>query len=291
MKRFAYLSLFIFGALLSACASSQQHEAVEAARSRSQTAEAMFQEHCKSAGEKIYKTVDNVEGVFLLKLRPKEPNFSNQFALTDPYGRDLGGDGYMMSFLRGYNKQLDPPLPGAPPRVGYYYVEAIDPKDRERYRYTGSMKVVGRKDSTAPNIKLELQRNPNFDLNNYAFTLDKQPSPGPAPRYGVTYDDLSTRQDREYWIAGSSLKVIDLQTNEVIAERIGYMMDRGQGSSGTGGGRSPWLLAADHACPGFQRNPFRPIQPGHGANAQTIQTLDFVEKILKPIPSGSQQKN
>jgi hypothetical protein len=25
------------------------------------------------------------------------------------------------------------------------------------------------------------------------------------------------------------LKVIDLQTNEVMAERIGYMMDRGQG--------------------------------------------------------------
>jgi hypothetical protein len=33
------------------------------------------------------------------------------------------------------------------------------------------------------------------------------------------------------------LKVIDLQTNEVMAERIGYMMDRGQGDRGTAAGR------------------------------------------------------
>jgi hypothetical protein len=37
------------------------------------------------------------------------------------------------------------------------------------------------------------------------FVLDKNPASGPAPRYGVTYDDISTRKEREYWIAGSSL--------------------------------------------------------------------------------------
>jgi hypothetical protein len=75
------------------------------------------------------------------------------------------------------------------------------------------------------------------------------------------------------------LKVIDLQTNEVMAERIGYMMDRGQGNKS--GGRSPWLLAASNACPHFFRNPNLPPN-SRGASAQLHQTEDFVEKILKP---------
>jgi hypothetical protein len=133
-------------------------------------------------------------------------------------------------------------------------------------------------DANAPNVQIDLKRNPNFDLSIYAFVLDKIPATGSAPRYGVTYDDISTREEREYWIAGSSLKVIDLQTNEVFAERIGYMLDRGQGDNS--GGRSPWLFAADHACPSFQRNPLRP--PGSGSSAQIRQAQVFVEKILEP---------
>ncbi len=88
----------------------------------------------------------------------------------------------------------------------------------------------------------------------------------------MTFDDISTREDREYWIAGSSLKVIDLANNEVIAERIGYMVDWAQGSRA--GGRSPWLFAADNACPRFSDR--------NGSSAQSYQALDFVEQVLKP---------
>ena len=98
------------------------------------------------------------------------------------------------------------------------------------------------------------------------------PAPGKPPRYGVTYDDISTREEREYWIAGSLLKVIDLQTNEVIAERIGYMVDWAQGSQA--GGRSPWLLATRQACPKFL---------GEHFSTQIGQTEKFVEKVLKPV--------
>jgi hypothetical protein len=75
------------------------------------------------------------------------------------------------------------------------------------------------------------------------------------------------------------LKVVDLQTKEVIAERIGYMMDVGQGN--TSGGRSPWLFAADHACPTFHRYP-NPVARVPGFSVQTYQAEDFVEKVLKP---------
>lgn len=249
---------------------------------RQKTAMAMFQERCKKAGEKIYKTVDDVEGIYLLKLRPSNINYGDQFRLDDPYGRDFGGVGYVQSFVRGSFQAESKDIPeGGPPRLGYRYVEAEDATDGRRYRYTGAIRAVRKQDATAPGVQFELRRNPNYDLNVYAFVLSKKPATGSAPRYGVTYDDISTHEEREYWIAGSSLKVIDLQTNEVIAERVGYMVDWAQGSRA--GGRSPWLFAASNACPSFSRN-FKMAQErvGPAFPSQPYQALDFVEKVLKP---------
>ncbi len=263
--------------VLFACATTgtaQNTASHEDGRARLAKAEAMFAERCKKSGEFIHRTVENVEGIFLMKLRPKEINFGDQFKMDDPYGHDSGGETYMKTFFAGFYRIPTNPSPQWRRRLGYRYIEALDPKDGKRYRYTGSMKVVGTKDATAPNIQLRLKRDPNYDLNNYEFRLDRVPAPGSAPRYGVTYDDISTREEREYWIAGSSLKVIDLQTDEVMAERIGYMMDRGQGD--TGGGRSPWLLAARHACPAF------PTASGVPP-VQTDQTRNFVTNVLKPV--------
>ena len=261
----------LLAALLTACASPAADPAQrEDGRARLAKAEAMFAERCKKAGEFIHRTAENVEGIFLMKIRPNDINYGDQYKMDDPYGRDVGGDGYLVNFLLGRDPRGSLVEKGQV-RNGYTYVEALDPKDGKRYRYTGSRKAVGKQDATAPNTKVELQRNPNYDLNIYAFVLDKVPASGPMPRYGVTYDDISTREERDYWIAGSSLKVIDLQTNEVMAERIGYMVDRGQGDRG--GGRSPWLFAADNACPAF------PTTPG-GHPFKMDQTRDFVEKVL-----------
>ena len=103
-----------------------------------------------------------------------------------------------------------------------------------------------------------------------------QPIQQQSARYGITWDDISTREDRELWIAGGSLKVIDLQTNEVIAERTGYMMDREQGSRA--GARSPWAYALRNACPGF------PSDGTHTTRSwPRTETLIFVSKVLQPI--------
>jgi hypothetical protein len=241
------------------------------AKTRLAKAEAMFQERCKTAGEKIHRTAENVEEVLLMKIRPTKTDFSNQFVLDDPYGDDTGGDGYISNFLSARTSRGSISNGSDAVTNGYHHIEAVDPKGGKRYRYSGSITVVGRKDENAPNIQIELKRNPNYDLNIYAFTLNKVSVLGSSPRYGVTYDDISTREEREVWIAGSSLKVIDLQTNEIMAERIGYMMDRGQGS--TSGGRSPWLLAARNACPHF------PTTSGEHP-VQIHQTRYFVEKVL-----------
>ncbi len=176
-------------------------------------------------------------------------------------------------FFHEVNRGKGKPIKGSPPRPnGYSYVEAIDPKDGERYRYTGLMKDVVKTSSIIGGGDGRTK----FTIKEY--TLNKVSATGKKLRYGLTYNDISTHEEREYWIAGSSLRVIDLETNEVIAERIGYMMDYGQGSRS--GGRSPWLFAADNACPTFQRNPLRP--PGRGASAQSRQAQYFIEKVLFP---------
>jgi hypothetical protein len=232
-------------------------------KTRQETAIAMWKERCQKAGEFIHQTVEDVEGVYLLKLRPKEPNFGDQFLMDDPYGDDVYGMGLVSNFLR---KTTPPDKPPVTSTKGYRYVVAKDLDDGQLYRFTGRTEEPWQTDKSY--------------LKGYTrFVMDKSPPPNPLPRYGVTWDDISTREEREYWIAGSSLKVIDLQTNKVIAERVGYMVDWAQGSKA--GNRSPWGFAADTACPSFRQDPSAPrVQPAF--TAQTGQTYRFVSKVLKP---------
>lgn len=224
-----------------------------AAQTRRAEAENRFQEHCKKAGEFIYKTADNVEGFLLMKVRPKENNFGEQFMMDDPYGEGWGnGEAQIGPFLHAKDERgfVDSEAVG-----GHRHVDIIDPMNGKRYRYTGRLDQPSLRD----------QRYAEWAR---VFILDKTLAPAAAPRYGLAYDDISTRENREYWIAGSALRVIDLQTNEVLAERIGYMMDPGQGGLGQGGSHPAWDRARDHACP---------------ANPSVHRTRNFVEKAIKPI--------
>ncbi|NHZ83792.1 hypothetical protein F2P44_31665 [Massilia sp. CCM 8695] len=222
-----------------------------------------FEARCKTAGEFIHRTVGNVEGVYLLKVRPDKINRSEQYTYDDPYGRDHGGEYYIRSFLHGaYTTEVTLPKvlpPDFPPHIAYGFVDVLDASDGKRYRYTGRVEEPAlTKKGFLPGHKI--------------FVHSKSLANGPAPRFGVTYDDISTKEDRDYWIAGSSLKVIDLEKNEIIAERIGYFYDSAQGD--TSGGRSPWLRATSNACPSFGSTPAFGRQPD--------QAAVFVEKVLRP---------
>lgn len=243
---------------------------------RLQQARAHFQERCKMAGEKIHTTINGVNGIYMEKIR-RGYNPSDPY-MEDPFGglANNTGNNYIASFLsarfQSEPSHLDDKASGnrgaendqktestrlwsvdfSEPELiksGYDYVETIDPQDGQRYRYTGSIRIVGKKDITAPGIQLELKRDPNFDLNLYGFVLHKTQADGPQPRYGIAFEDLATPEERTQWIAGSAFRVVDLQTNEVLAERIGYFMDEGMGA--TGGSRSPWSFASQWSCPSY----------------------------------------
>jgi hypothetical protein len=258
------LALVLLVSLLGCSATAQKPLELS---ERQKMAMAMFQERCKKAGEFIYRTASEVDGVFLLKVRPSGINYGDQFALSDPYGRDLAGEGgFIGSFLRGSYRGDERVDRSQRRSQGYLYVEAVDPRDGIRYRYTGAVKDVVRTMSVMNGGDGKTQ------YTSREFVVERFLASGAMPRYGITYDDISTSDERQYWIAGSSLKVIDLQTNELMAERVGYMIDIFQGDRA--GGRSPWLFAADHACP--------PFGDRYGASRQAGQTDRFVEKILKP---------
>lgn len=260
MKRFLVACAFFAGPHLAAKAADSAEE-----RTQLQEADRLFGMHCASAGEKIAHTVENVDGIFLMKLRRSSVNFDRQFDLDDPYGSDYAGMGYINGFLRASydvkvlgNPTFPPQRRSAYPR-GFQYVEAVDPDDGQRYRYQGRGEEPWQTDK-------------HYLKGYFRFAGERYPATAARPRYGVTYDDISTHEDRGHWIAGSSLKIVDLDTGEVIAERIGYMMDRAQGSRG--GGRAPWLIAANNACPRFGT--------GRGSSDQIGQTTRFVEKVLRP---------
>lgn len=267
------LLLAAAGSLLTACGTPIKREMDAVGLQRRQEAMAIWKARCERAGVFVHKTVQNVEGIYLVNLRTRinfGESVADQFRLDDPYGHDSTNDEYIHNFLRGFyhHPQRKPAPHEGALRLGYDFVEAVDPKDGKLYRFTSRVEEPGLTDKRY--------------LKGYTHrVLDRKPIEKRSARYGVKFEDISTRQEREYWIAASSLKVIDLDTDEVLGERIGYMVDWAQGSRA--GNRAPWLFAAENACPDFLHGEPRRAP---AASSQGGQTLDFVELVLKAHHSG-----
>lgn len=235
-KRQIRLATFLLAGLWATAAWSYNSQNREEYLAKIKEAEALYKEKCeKVAGIRIYKTVPEVEGLLLMKIRPN----TTDRELADPnwpgaaFGREVSGDDYITSFLgrespaqgpidpqhRGHIGTKFPPNPGSLP--GYRWVEVLDPKDGLRYRYTGSVKPSGKKNPQA--YKAELEKDPNYDMNIYRWSLDKTPSPSKTPpRYAVTFEDHVIPEERALWVASSTVKVLDLKTNEVLGEMTRY---------------------------------------------------------------------
>ncbi len=221
---------------------AQEQKAVDDYKERYAKAKALFDERCKTTGEKIYKTVENVEGVLLMKVRQHDADKSDPMMAGAAAAYESQGDFYIRSFLLS---EVEPKKSRVralvedrtqTTRQGYKYVDVIDPADGKRYRYT-----------VAANARMK-----------------RELATGQTPRYGVTFEDIVDANERKYWIAGSTVKVIDLKTKETLGEFTHYVIDRGQGSRA--GARTPWLFA--DSC--------------DGANYGRNWTRFFTDQVLKP---------
>lgn len=211
---------------------------------------AYVQELCaKYGGDKIYRTVDNVEGVFQMTPRPPmtDAMWQDQYGMPDPWGKAQGDSSSRLkedypSIALGANAVGT----GKP---GYWFIEQRTAAGESALPYVRRIPSKG---------------------NEKGIYTSKLRS-----RYGYQTEDLSTPELRKRWIAGGWIKIIDLQTNEVLAERVGYFRAPGKRVLMHWAGSGAYGTA--HMCPNksridaFLRTVLRP--PINFATPEQIELL------------------
>lgn len=266
MERLLLLTLFVACQSIGVDAATTDRMTPE---ERVKAGKALWEEKCRTvAGEKIYRKVQNVKGLLLMKVRPQagEKEWADLMWPGAAFARETTGDSYITSFL-GYEHASNPvgrndPVtpaergyintdrrPGGLP--GYRWVEVIDGRDGKRYRYTGRYDEPWKTDSA-------------YSKTYVRFSLVKTRAPNSALRYGVTYEDHVIPEERKLGIASSTIKVLDLKTNEVMGELIRYAWSPGAPNRAN---PSPWLTA--YRCPDH-------------AVGNSGATRKFVDQILIP---------
>jgi len=213
---------------------------------------AHFKKLCdEKSGEKIYKTYTGVKSVLVVKPLPPatEKDLYDQFWYGDPYSNATPWDKRGESAALILASRTAPIAYGKEGR-GYDFVEMRADSSSVVIRYLYRAGSRGHATSTS-------------DM--------------PESRFGISWDDISTPEDRKYWVAGSRLSVIDLTDKSVVAERIGYLIEAGFGS--TAGQRRPWLAArgigpSGRSCP----------------DAHDYSDRWFLLKVLKPELESSNGK-
>jgi hypothetical protein len=159
------------------------------------TPEEYFDHLCKTeAGEFIYKTVENVDGLYMMRPRERASDYMQEhlYALEDPYGyTDWEARDPATVFVD-------------PPWRTYSYLEvpssastSLKAQGMSYRRYSGY--VQGK----SPMVEEQVT-----ELKS---------------RYGYTWRGISRPHDREFGIAGGELIVLDLQTKEVLGVRRGFI--------------------------------------------------------------------
>jgi hypothetical protein len=228
-------------------------------------AEALFKKRCETAGETIHKTIPNVKGVVWMKWR-ESANMDDQFALDDPYGHDCTGDeciARLLSATEGQEFVASAPAKPSYGQKGYEYVEATNPADGLLYRYT--LRYYRPQDRFGGGS--------GWEKGGMSEELVKTPISVATATFGITWDDISSHEDRENWIAGGSLSVVNARTNEIIATRMGYMFDRALGDRSNF--RTPWASASTQGKCNYVNSP-------PSAERHPTDTQNFSFKVLKP---------
>jgi hypothetical protein len=175
---------------------------------------AYFKKLCSDeSGEKIYKRFSGVKSVFVTKpLAPaSEKDLFDQFWNGDPYSNATPHSGRAESAAwKLASKTL--PVEFGKRGNGFEFVESIDPLANQE-----SVKKYWEEEGKERSERITL----------------------PTSRFAISWEDRSTALDRKYWIARSHLTIVDQTTGDKVAERIGFQIEPGFGS--TGGHRRPWL--------------------------------------------------
>ena len=219
-------------------------------RKRYEPAKARFDQLCQNAGEKIYRTADNVDGILLLKVRGDDEKYQDSFynprkdqmwedaAVESDWFRNGYIDGFLPYTMRNFQSSS-----------GYTYVDVLQ-KDNSIIRYSGDWQIT---------------------LNHPFHT---EPNPKFPARYAVTYENDISWENRKHWIAGTTIKIIDTKTNELMAEKTMYAFVPELGYSKYEQNPNPW--GRGQRCP--------------SENSYEQRTATFILKVLFPSSQSETTK-
>jgi hypothetical protein len=202
-----------------------------------------FDALCKAeAGEFIYREVKDVEGIYAVRPRRAASTAAlrDRYVLEDPYG------------FTGAEAE-NPALIFLGPKKYRFYEVPIAP-------------WFGRKESGV------ILRFFGYD-DRSRKSLQKEYDTKLKSRYGYTWREIRRPHDRENAIVGGELIVLDLQTNEVLGIRRGFIISGNVRNVRSG---IQWEIGA--VCPAFKYNGV--------FNKRDDFAFWFISKVLKPSGSG-----
>ena len=202
------------------------------------TPQEYFDHLCKTeAGEFIYKTVENVEGFYLMRSRKRATDYEMEhlYALEAPY-------------VEVHGEYYSPAEYFIQPHLGkYQFLETVLPRkgtqsDEHQYRryYRDENAHPGERYQTAVNGKAVF----------VPYVVAETSTDALKSKYGITWRGITRSHDRDLGIAGSELIILDIGTNEVLAVRRGFKRTGGVRNNLTG----IWWLAGQ-TCPKLSEKP------------------------------------
>jgi hypothetical protein len=174
------------------------------------TSEDYFKHLCeKEAGEFVYKTVENVEGVLQMRPRLQVTDYMRQhlYAIEDPIGENLvGGDSaevYVQPFMGKYSFLELPMEVSKSKRQG----------DKHYLKYF--------RDSNASSGKSYQTSKDGFFVN-VAYIVNSIGQTSVQSKFGYIWRGIVRPNDRWHGISGGELIVLNLSTNEILAVRRNF---------------------------------------------------------------------
>lgn len=229
------------------------------------SAKEYFQALCKAeAGEFIYKTAENVEGIY--QIRPRKRAISEElrdrYIMEDPYGYTESEHENPAFIYTGPGKYqfLEVPVRGERKRFPEY----------DRKYYHESIFVVAQPGDRIARF---------FDNDGRTFkSLKKEYGANLKAQYGYTWREIKRPRDREHTIVGGELILLDLRTNEILGIRRGFIR-----SGNVRNVRSGIQWEIGEVCPVLTD------RPGWAKDADF--SYWFIAKVLRPISANKGGKD
>ncbi|MEW5994740.1 MAG: hypothetical protein AB1744_10135, partial [Candidatus Zixiibacteriota bacterium] len=227
---------------------------------RRTTAVAYFEHLCATeAGEYIFKTVEDVEGLYQMRAMPKRSNkvLRDRYGFEDPADWSLGeAEGAQILFLGG-------------PTAGFRFFESDWPLTKT------TISIKQKYWTVTPWSGSDSPRHWHYNNDDYSKGGVRTkgivtPVTELQSRYAYTWRGIRRERDREYGIAGGELIVLDRITGEILGVRRSFAIARQYKS------HLDWEFA--YYCPGLLD-----FDGQRKVRSKSEYPLQFVRQILQSV--------